>query len=305
MLWTTLPAFGIALILFLVLSLAQDANSAGDPDAALASIEAAFSIGPINLAPLVVLIFFSVRRYPPYLSIMGASLTAGLMAAVTQPAAVSALADDSELGGLVASIKAIYISMATGFVSTTGNEAVDSLFSRGGMASMLTTIWLVLGALSFATVMEYAGFLERIIAPILDWARSTARLITAVIGTCLGLNIIAGDQYIADVLPARTYRIEFQKRGIHPQVLSRTIDDTGTVTSPLVPWNSCGAYMSGTLGVATVSYLPYCFLNILNPLISLLYGLTGFQIKRIEPEDPAAEIEADSEAGGTSIIQPL
>ena len=118
-------------------------------------------------------------------------------------------------------------------------------------------------------------------------------LIVSVIGTCLGLNIIAGDQYIADVLPARTYRLEFQRRGIQPQVLSRTIDDTGTVTSPLVPWNSCGAYMSGTLGVSTIAYFPYCFFNLLNPLISLLYGLTGFQVKRIDqPADASSDVDS-------------
>ncbi len=116
------------------------------------------------------------------------------------------------LGWCSASLKAIYTSMATGFVSTTGIEAIDALFSRGGMSSMLTTIWLVLGALSFASVMEYAGFLDRLIQPVLARASSTGGLITAVAGTAIGLNVIAGDQYIADVLPARTYRGEFQRR---------------------------------------------------------------------------------------------
>jgi NhaC family Na+:H+ antiporter len=162
------------------------------------------------------------------------------------------------------------------------------------MASMLTTIWLVLGALSFAAVMESAGFLARLIQPVIDFAKTTARLIASVAGTCLGLNIIAGDQYIADVLPARTYRLEFQKRGIHPQVLSRTVDDTGTVTSPLVPWNSCGAYMAGTLGVTTIAYFPYCFFNLINPLISVLYGLTGFQVKRIDAVDVAQPQEPEA-----------
>ena len=152
---------------------------------------------------------------------------------------------------------------------------------------MLNTIWLVLGALSFAAVMEDAGFLERLIRPVLAAARSTGGLIAAVIGTAIGLNIIAGDQYVAIVMPSRVYRAEFKKRGIAPRMLSRTVEDAGTVTSPLVPWNSCGAYMAGVLGVATVAYLPFAFFNLLSPLISLIYGFTGFHIEHVSPPDQA------------------
>jgi NhaC family Na+:H+ antiporter len=179
--------------------------------------------------------------------------------------------------------------MANGFRLETGNATIDALFSRGGMSSMLFTIWLVLGALSFAAVMEDAGFLARLIQPVLARARSTGRLIAAVIGTSIGLNIVAGDQYVAIVMPSRVYRAEFAKRGIAPRMLSRAVEDSGTVTSPLVPWNSCGAYMAGVLGIATFSYLPYCFFNIASPIISLLYGFTGFRIEHVPPGDePAA-----------------
>jgi NhaC family Na+:H+ antiporter len=283
MLWTTVPAFLIALVLFLALALLDDVQAvAGQKDAALDAISNQFWVSPVNLLPLVALIFLSIRRFPPFLSILGATLIAGIMAAFTQPDLVTALADEPSLGTFMASIKAIYISMATGYVSESGVAPIDSLFSRGGMASMLTTIWLVLGALSFAAVMEHAGFLSRIIEPVIAWAKTTTRLLVATGGSAIGLNIIAGDQYIADVLPARTFRLEYQRRGIQPQVLSRTVEDTGTVTSPLIPWNSCGAYMSGTLGVSTFAYFPYSFLNLLNPLISMLYALTGFQVKRID-----------------------
>src|SRR5262249_55399988 len=156
---------------------------------------------------------------------------------------------------------------------------------------------LVLGALSFASVMEYAGFLNRLVEPVLRWATSTSRLLYAVGGSAIGLNVIAGDQYIAVVLPARTYRIEFQRRHVQPQGLSRTIEDTGTVTSVLVPWNSCGAYMSGTLGVSTFAYFPFCFLNLLNPVISMLYAATGFQVKYIEtPRDATEQPDVESTA---------
>ena len=291
LLWTTAPAFLIAVLLFAVLAstVSVDADSA-QRDAALGALSDTYWISAVNLLPMLLLIVMSIRRMSPFLSILGAAMLAGLLAAFTQPDLVRSLSGDPEIGTLMASIKAIYIALATGFVLDTGIAPIDSLFSRGGMASMLTTIWLVLGALSFAAVMEQAGFLDRLIEPVLRWANSSARLIVSVIASCIGLNIIAGDQYVADVLPARTYRLEFQRRGIQPQVLSRTIDDAGTVTSPLVPWNSCGAYMSGTLAVSTFAYFPFCFFNLLNPLISLLYGITGFQVKRIQPEPEAVAV---------------
>ena len=288
MLWTTVPSFCIALALFLILALTENvATVPGQTDAALDAIDFAYSISLVNVLPLVLLILLSLRRFPPFLAILASALLAGVMAGFTQPDAVRALADDPDLGIVLATVKSMYVAMASGFVLNTGIEPIDELFSRGGMSSMLTTIWLVLGALSFAAVMEHAGFLDRLIEPILRAATSARKLLFSVGATAIGLNIIAGDQYIADVLPARTFRIEFQRRGIHPQVLARTIEDTGTVTSPLVPWNSCGAYMAGTLGIATLEYLPYCFLNLINPLLSFAYSFVGFQVKRLDPVEPA------------------
>jgi NhaC family Na+:H+ antiporter len=247
----------------------------------------------VNFAPLLLLVFFSVRRMPPFLSIFGCAIFGAVLAVFTQPEAVAAFVDDPSAGPVSVAIQAIYTALATGFVSNTGNETIDALFSRGGMDSMLYTIWLVLGALSFAAIMESAGFLERLVRPVLAAAKSTGRLIASVIATCIGLNVIAGDQYVAIVMPSRIYRAEFAKRGLTPRMLSRAVEDSGTVTSPLVPWNSCGAYMAGVLGVATAAYLPYAFFNLLSPLISLIYGFTGFRIEHIEPADPADP--ADSE----------
>ena len=150
------------------------------------------------------------------------------------------------------------------------------------MASLLTTIWLVLGALSFAAVMEHAGFLQRLLLPIVSRARRRGSLILAVNSSGIGLNVIAGDQYVADVLPARMFRGEFSRRGLAPQVLSRAVEDSGTVTSVLVPWNTCGAYISGVLGVSTGAYLPYCFFNLLSPVLDVLYGFLGFKVPKAE-----------------------
>jgi NhaC family Na+:H+ antiporter len=176
--------------------------------------------------------------------------------------------------------------MATGFVSKTGNAAIDQLFSRGGMASLLSTVWLILAALSFAAIMEHAGFLERLLRPVVARAPTRGRLIAAVNGSGIGLNVIAGDQYVADVLPARMFRGEFERRGLAPEVLSRAVEDSGTVTSVLVPWNTCGAYISGVLGVSTASYFPYCFFNFLSPILDVVYGFIGFKVPGSAPTAP-------------------
>jgi len=284
MLWTSGPAIGLALLGFILVGIATPASgSAFDPTVVQEFLAGEFNISLLNLVPLLLLVVLSLRQAPPFLAIFGTAIFAAVLAIFTQPDAVETFVGDPSQGPVATAIKAIYAALATGFVSDTGNETIDALFSRGGMASMLFTIWLVLGALSFAAIMEEAGFLERLIRPILAGATSTGRLIAAVIGTCIGLNVIAGDQYVAIVMPSRVYRFEFAKRGIAPRMLSRTVEDAGTVTSPLVPWNSCGAYMAGVLGVATAAYLPYAFFNLLSPLISLIYGFTGFHIEHVEP----------------------
>jgi NhaC family Na+:H+ antiporter len=154
------------------------------------------------------------------------------------------------------------------------------------MDSMLTTIWLILGAMSFGAMMDYGGFNNRLITPIIGRIKSVGGTIATVMITALGLNIIAGDQYIAIVLPARMFMLEFRKRGLHPETLATAVENSGTITSPLIPWNSCGAYMAATLGVSTFVYFPYCFFNFLNFLLGMIYGFAGINIMRLQPEAP-------------------
>ena len=288
MLWTSGPAIVLSILGFALIGLmAPPPATAFDPSEAQAILGAEFNISLVNLVPMVLLIAFSIRRTPPFLAIFGSAIFAAVLGVFTQPEAVAAFVGETADPSRPRSSRSTP-RWRPDSCRQSGNETIDSLFSRGGMASMLNTIWLVLGALSFAAVMEHAGFLERLIRPVLAAARSTGRLIAAVIGTAIGLNVIAGDQYVAIVMPSRVYRAEFAKRGIAPRMLSRTVEDAGTVTSPLVPWNSCGAYMAGVLGVATVAYLPFAFFNLLSPLISLIYGFTGFRIEHVSPPDQAS-----------------
>ena len=299
MIWTAGPALGVSLLLFIVLGRAADPDAEVSTDQARAALASAFDISLLCLLPLVFLIVLAVLRMPPFLSILGSALFAAVLAPFLQWDAVVAFVDDPSLGKVATGVKAGYAAMATGFVSDSGVEQVDDLFSRGGMASMLTTIWLVLGALSFAAVMEHAGFLQRLLEPIVSRTRRRGSLIAAVNTSGVGLNVIAGDQYVADVLPARMFRGEFSRRGLAPQVLSRAVEDSGTVTSVLVPWNTCGAYISGVLGVSTAAYFPFCFFNLLSPLLDVAYGFVGFKVP--QSEEPWADDEPvtlSTEPGG-------
>jgi NhaC family Na+:H+ antiporter len=158
------------------------------------------------------------------------------------------------------------------------------------MSSMLSTVWLILGAMSFGAMMDYGGFNQRLITPIIRRVKKDGAAIATVMLTSIGFNIVGGDQYIAIVLPARMFMVTFRQRGLHPETLATAVENSGTVTSPLIPWNSCGAYMSAALGVSTFVYFPYCFFNFLNPLLGLIYGFAGINVQRLAPESqPAIE----------------
>jgi Na+:H+ antiporter, NhaC family len=287
MFWTAGPALGVSLVIFLVIGLRADPEGAIGTDEARAVLASAFNLSVLNLLPLVLLVVFTIRKVPPFLAILGSALSAGILACFTQWEQVKAFVGEPDVGPVAIGIKGIYAAMATGYVSVSGFETIDELFSRGGMASLLTTVWLILAALSFAAILEHAGFLGRLLLPIVTRARSRGQLILAVNTSGVGLNVVAGDQYVADVLPARMFRQEFERRGLAPEALSRAVEDSGTVTSVLVPWNTCGAYISGVLGVSTASYLPYCFFNLLSPILDVVYGFLGFKV----PTATAAEVE--------------
>jgi Na+:H+ antiporter, NhaC family len=285
MFWTAGPALGISLVIFLVLGIAAEPAGEASTDQAVAALRSAFDISALNLLPIALLVVFTIRKAPPFLAILGSALFAGILACFTQWSQVKAFVDEPELNPVATGIKAIYASMANGFVSQSGLPAVDELFSRGGMSSLLTTIWLVMAALAFGAILERAGFLERLLLPVVTHARSRGQLILSVNASGMGLNVVAGDQYVADVLPSRMFRGEFERRGLAPETLSRAVEDSGTVTSVLVPWNTCGAYISGVLGVSTAAYFPYCFFNIFSPILDVIYGFLGFKTPTLADVD--------------------
>lgn len=291
----TIPAYLIALIIFFLIGRNVNVGAVPiDTTASLQALESSYNISLWNLLPVLVLLVLGIRKYPAFLSILIGTLAGALVAIIWQPQVITSFANDPSLGYALASLKSVWIAMASGFTATFGYEQIDTLFTGGGMDSMLITIWLILGAMSFGAMMDYGGFNARLITPLIGRIKSIGGIIAAVMVTALGLNIVAGDQYIAIVLPARMFMLEFRKRGIHPETLATAVENSGTVTSPLIPWNSCGAYMSAALGVSTFVYFPYCFFNFLNFLLGLIYGFVGINVQRLEPEGaPPAEPLAD------------
>lgn len=266
---TGTPALVVALACFWLLGNPSDFDASATRDA----IAARYAVSAWAFLPVVLVILLSLLRAPPFLAILSGALAGGTMAVLLQPELVLAHAARPDLPVGIGLLKGVWEALATGFVFRSGDPELDTLLSRGGMDSMLPTVWLIMTALAFGAVMQHSGMLDRIVAPLVSLARSTVSLVAAVVATAIGINIVAGDQYLAVVLPGRMFKPEFARRGHPPWLLSRAIGDSGIVTAPLVPWNSCGAYMAATLGVATLEFLPYCVFNLLNPVTSILAAL--------------------------------
>ena len=279
MAWTTGPSLIIALIIFLIMGLTSNAEgNAEGLELIQSTLNQIFNISIISFVPIIVIFVLAYKKMPAFPTILIGALLAGLFSILLQPEVVSNFVNQPELSSALTMISGVWTALHSGFVLESGVTVVDDLLTRGGMASMLNTIWLVVCALTFGAVLETAQLLHKLVEKVLIFANSTGSLIVTTIATCIGINIIAADQYIAIVLPGRMYRAEFKRRKLASRNLSRALEDSGTITSPLIPWNTCGAYMSASLGIATFSYLPYCFFNLLNPVIAILYALLNVKI---------------------------
>jgi len=277
-LWTSIPAMAMAIGLFWYLGEPGDFDASHKIDA----IKHLFNVSPILFLPLLVVVALAFLKLPPFAAIFIGALAGGLLSVVVAPARVIAYGGAEHLPHALGLLKGVWLALADGYQSSTGDAAIDRLISRGGMASMLGTIWLIITALAFGGVIEKAGVLERLITPIIASAKSAGSLVAYLVGAVIATNVLTADQYIAIVLPGRMFKEAFRARGLAPVVLSRAIGDSGTVTSALVPWNSCGAYMAATLGVATVHYAPFALFNIMSPIIAVAAAYAGLRMTRIE-----------------------
>ncbi len=283
MVYTTGPSFVLALILYAVIGLrfAGGALEAQAIETMTSTMKAEFFIHPVLLLPPILVIVMVIKRIPPLPALLGGTVLGGIFAVATQ---ANSLAEVIE-------------AAHSGYVGNTGVLMVDDLLSRGGLMSMMETVALIICALSFGGIMERTGMLEVIARSLLKLVRGTGSLVATTIFSCIGMNAVASDQYIAIVIPGRMFKNAYDKRRLHPKNLSRALEDSGTLTSPLIPWNSCGAFMGATLGVNPLLYLPWAFLNLTNPAISLFYGFTGITMEKIDGDSPAPSIIPHGTAG--------
>ncbi|EWH07248.1 sodium:proton antiporter [Pseudoalteromonas lipolytica SCSIO 04301] len=284
MLWTTVPSFIIALIIFIFMGFnAGGSAEAGRINEIINLLESNFNIGLEMLVPLVVLLILAIRKMPAFPAISIGAVLGAIWAMLFQSDLINSQIDTSQ-GQLIGYFKLVWTTFFDGFSIDTGDEKMDSLLSGGGMAGMLNTTWLIMTALMFGAIMEKTGLLDMFVKSILKIAKSTGSLITATIATCIGTNAVAADQYIAIVVPGRMFKDEYEKRGLKPVNLSRTLEDGGTITSPLIPWNTCGAYMQSVLLINPFDYALYAFFNLINPVLAVVYAYLGIKILRIEPK---------------------
>lgn len=271
LLWTTVPALGVAIVFFAVASFlaAGQADTAG-----LAKLSDAltrnYTISWWLLLPFVGLFTMAYKGVPALVAILASILIGGLFGALFQGGGTDT----------VASMVGLYWgSAANGYAADTNLALADDLLSRGGMDSMLTTVWLIVSAMFFSGMMERSGCLQRLLEAVLGLFRQGQSILFGAGATAMLTNVVAGDQYVSLVIASRMYAGEVESRGLAPETLSRTSEDFGTVTSVLVPWNTCGAYMAATLGVATWAYLPFCIFNLASPVISAWYIASGRSIR--------------------------
>ncbi len=276
MLLTTVPTLVVTLIVFVVLGLTIDTSGEADTQSILNSIDATFNIsGWLFLVPLGVILMI-LKKTPPLMALLIGTLLGGVFALIFQPEIIAGLSGAKELNfenGYKGILNAITVSTEI----ATDNVALNDLFTSKGMSGMLGTIWLIMCAMVFGGIMDGIGALSKISETLLGMAKTTFGLFASTVASCLALNVTASDQYLAIVIPGKMFAKAYKDKGLAPENLSRTLEDSGTVTSVLIPWNTCGAYHSGVLGVGVADYFVYAIFNWLSPFMTLLFA--AFQIK--------------------------
>ncbi len=281
MAYTTVPSILVALIIFALLSPDVQETDTSAVTSLLVDIEKIFDVTPMLFlvpAAVVALIIFKVK---PLAALGSGVLLAIVFAFIYQPEILAGLAESST--------QSVINAVLTDTAIATDNEKLADLFQAGGMNGMLWTIYLIITAMVFGGVMDGIGALQRITASLLKLANSVFGLFASTVFSCLGLNAIASDQYLAIVIPGKMFAKAYEERGLAPENLSRTLEDSGTVTSVLVPWNTCGAYQSGVLGVSVAEYFAYAIFNYLSPFMTLLFAALRIKIRQLNGELLAKE----------------
>ena len=278
---TTVPTFVITLFLFLIIGFNIEINGSPDISNKLEAIDQAFNISPwLLLVPMMVVILI-VKKTPPLVALLTGTLLAALASILAQPQILMSIAE-SEIFNFETAYKGVMQSITVDTAVETSSTELNDLFSSGGMKGMMGTIWLIICAMVFGGVMDAIGALSKISKALLTLASSTFGLFASTVASCLALNVTASDQYLALVVPGKMFKKAYEDKGLAPENLSRTLEDSGTVTSVLVPWNTCGAYQSSVLGVHVADYFIYAFFNWISPFMTLLVAGFSLKIKQLK-----------------------
>ncbi len=280
MAYTTVPTITITLIIFLIIGLNIETNGTPDISDKLEAINDAFNISPwLFIVPLTVIVLI-IKKTPPLLALLLGTIFGALAAIITQPQIVMSISD-AKILNFESAYKGVMKAITVDTAVETSSVELNDLFTSGGMNGMLGTIWLIICAMVFGGVMEAIGALSRISKALLSLATTTFGLFASTVTSCLALNVTASDQYLAIVVPGKMFKKAYQDRKLAPENLSRTLEDSGTVTSVLIPWNTCGAYQSGVLGVSVVDYFLFAFFNWISPFMTLLFAAFSIKIKKL------------------------
>lgn len=285
MAWTTIPSISITLIIFLIIGLNRNhTDGINDIAPILRAIDSSFNVSIWLFAVPVLVITMIIKKIAALPALLTGTLAGGLFAIIFQPQIIEQVSG-VEGRFYVAAYIAVMKSMYTDISVNTDNVLVNNLLETGGMRGMLNTVWLIICAMVFGGIMESSGLLHRITESVIKLAHNTGSLIASTAGTCMFFNVTASDQYLSIVVPGRMFADTYRERNLKPQVLSRTLEDSGTVTSVLVPWNTCGATQATVLGIPTLVFLPYCFFNIISPFMTILFAYLNIRIARYGPNE--------------------
>jgi NhaC family Na+:H+ antiporter len=277
---TTVPTILVTLVLFIIIGFTQDTTAVAQTEPLLLAIKERFSISPLLFAVPVVVVVLIARKTPPLVALLIGTLLGAIFALLFQQPLLAELAGVAALD-MAAGYKVIMDTITISTAIETSNPMLNDLFQSGGMSGMLGTIWLIICAMVFGGIMDAIGALKAISAALLSWAESTFQLFASTVVSCLAINVTASDQYLSLVVPGKMFQQAYKDRGLAPENLSRTLEDSGTVTSVLVPWNTCGAYQSGVLGVSVADYFIYAIFNWLSPFTTLLVAAIRHKIKEL------------------------
>lgn len=283
MVYTTVPSFVIALIIFFVVGFSGHDEVEVDVYQYTEGLSHTFNISLWTLLVPVLTGVLIARRVPSLITLFASSVMAGVVALILQPHVLCKIAGSSTMSYAATLTRGLAQMYYGATAVETGNASLNELVSTGGMAGMLNTIWLIICAMCFGAVMVASGMIDSITQVIVRFVHSRFSLVSSTVGTGIFFNIATGDQFISIVLTADMYRAIFHEQGYENRLLSRTTEDAATVTSVLVPWNTCGMTQSTVLGVPTLTYLPYCFFNLLSPFMAILMAAIGWKIKRQLP----------------------